>query len=236
MTQPAAETAFAGQVPPNLTCGFCRRPVQDVFYRAASRFACGSCAARVQAIGDRNVITRQALLMGAVAGTATAAVGAAAWAIITDSTHMELGIVASLIGFAVAKAIFTAAGKRRGRALQVLAVALSLAGILGGKFVLFGMQINRALTQLGQHFDLGRILSVLVGEIQKHPGNLFDPFDLVWIGIAVYAAWRLLALPQISVAGPYAYKPADGGDLQFQTLEPALTPAPPNAPPASGTQ
>jgi hypothetical protein len=228
--------AFAGQVPADLKCGFCRNPVQGVFYRTLSRFACAKCAGQVSGVVARNTITTDALLMAAAAGLATAIVCAIAWAVITDATHYELGIVASLIGYAVGKAVFAGAGKRRGRALQVLAVVLSLVGVLGGKFGLLGMQISRLLKQHGQEASFGHIATVLMKAMLTAPGDLFNAFDLVWIGIAVYAAWRLLQLPRITIAGPYAYQPAGGGDLQFQTVEPAQTPDAPGAPAASGSK
>jgi hypothetical protein len=235
MTQPAVETAFVGQVPANLACGFCRRPIQTVFYRAASRFACSTCANKVQAIVDRNVITPNALLTGAVAGAATAAICAAAWAIITESTHFKLGIIAALIGFAVGKAVYFGSGKRRGLALQLLAAALSILGCVAGELALIGIEVNHVLLAKGVQLSPGQTVQTVWGALQKSPGAFFDPFDLLWIAIAVFAAWRLLKLPTISIAGPYPYDPPPTGDLQFQTVEPAQSaPTQPPSPTSSG--
>jgi hypothetical protein len=48
---------------------------------------------------------------------------------------------------------------------------------------------------------------------------LRDPFDLLWMALAGWTAWRLCKAPKILMAGPYAYKPSSGG-MQFDTVEP----------------
>jgi hypothetical protein len=60
-----------------------------------------------------------------------------------------------------------------------------------------------------------------------NPGGVFEAFDLVWIGIAVYSGWRICRAPKVQLTGPF---PVPGSavpeGLQFQTVEPAASPPP----------
>jgi hypothetical protein len=214
-------TGFQGEVPANLQCGFCRRPIQGAFYRALNRFACAECAGKVQGVIDRNVFAPDAFAMAAVAGFLTAVAGAAAWAAIVHATHLALGIVAALIGVFVGKAVVRASGNRRGVALQWLAVVLAFVGVIGGKFALVCWWIADGLGVHGAAVTATAVWSDLAKQFQRDPRLFVQPFDLLWAGIAVFAAWRICRAPRITIAGPYRYAPATGTGLQFQTVEPA---------------
>ena len=109
VSQPLSTMAgFSGQVPANLQCGFCKKPIQNQFYRTMNRFACGKCAGEVQTVIDRNSLAAGPFANAAIAGLAVALACGAVWAGIVHSTHFEIGIVASFIGVAVAKAILFA--------------------------------------------------------------------------------------------------------------------------------
>lgn len=225
MTQAISQPpGFAGEVPPNLKCGFCRAPVQAQFYRALNRFACGACAAKMQAMIARNALTPEMLFRAAGLGILTAAACAVAWAATVHATHLELGIVASLIGVAVGKAVYFASGKRRGPALQWLAIALAVLGVVAGKLLLVGWWIADGIRADGQQATLSNIVTELRLRLQVAPATVFRPFDLLWIGIAAYAAWRLCRMPRVTVAGPYPYQPAAGAVMQFRTVEPTSPP------------
>ena len=220
MTQSAAySSGFKGEVPANLQCGFCRQPVENAFYRTLNRFACQKCAMQVKGVLDRNVAHPVGLLRGGLAGLAVAVVCAAVWAAIVHSSGYEIGIVASFIGVGVGKAVFAASGKRRGMPYQVTAALLSALGVLGGKFLLVGMQVNDILVD--KHLDASwpRILSFLSHAFVRDPSGVFRAFDLLWTGIAVYAAWRICKAPPITIAGPFPLPAPSAAPLQFDTVE-----------------
>jgi hypothetical protein len=62
------------------------------------------------------------------------------------------------------------------------------------------------------------------------PTLVFNGFDLLWMGIAVYAAWRICRAPIINIAGPFPISPRRNDGLQFHTVEPVAPPAPPEQP------
>jgi len=226
MMEPVIPTrAFAGDVPANLTCGFCKRPVQKQFYRTLNRFACTNCAAQVNTVIAKNSVTPESFLAGAGAGILAAIAGGAAWAAVVVITHWNIGILAAFIGVGVGKSVHFASGKRRNVALQWLCVALAVFGVAIGKFGIVGWEIMDRLTTDGKAVSIPKIIFVLLENI----GNIWQPFDLVWMGIAAYAAFRLCKPAAISMAGPYAYTPS-GSSLQFNTVEP-LQGVPPTNPP-----
>jgi hypothetical protein len=211
-------------VPANLSCGFCKRPIEKEFYRTLNRFACANCAGQVQGVIDKNIATPGFVIRAAIAGSVVALGCAIAWGFLTYSTHFEFGIVASFIGVAVAKTVVAAAGKRKGRAYQILAAILSILGIMGGKVILGCFYAHDVLLRHNLPADIASCLELLA----KHPTAILDPFDALWTGIAIYAAWRICQAPKITIVGPYAVPSGNSTGMQFQTMEPAA----PNTAPA----
>jgi len=209
-------------VPADLKCGFCQKPVQGEYYRTLNRFACTACAGQVQGVIDRNILPPPSFVRAATAGLLVSLTCAAAWAVIGHATHHEIGYVAWLSSIAVAKAVSAAAGKRRGTALQWLAAGLSVVGIIGGKIAL---AVWFTLDHYGKAVTLANAAAILQHAPIKDLMTLFGGYDLLWLGIAVYAAFRICKAPPITLAGPYPLVPQDAG-LQFETIEP-VTPAAP---------
>jgi hypothetical protein len=131
------------------------------------------------------------LVPAALAGLAAAVAGAVAWTIVVVVTDFELGIVAWAIGFAVGWAVALAAQGRRGLPLQVVAVVAALLGILLGKYGTFAYEVREALEELGAdvpaYWD-----SDLIDFFFEELDSVFGLFDLLWVGFAVFTAWRLL--------------------------------------------
>ncbi|MBV8782475.1 MAG: hypothetical protein JO353_13850 [Phycisphaerae bacterium] len=222
---------FPGELPAGLRCGFCNRPIEGQFFRTFKRFACVHCAAQAQDLIRRNAFDPAAFALGAAAGLLVAVVSAIAWAGIVAATQWEIGIVASFIGVLVGKAVYIASGQRRGIAYQWLCVVLSVLGVAGGKVALAGWALHNAAVAQNASLTPIQLLRGTFYFVTHDPQDVFRAFDLVWIGIAVYAAWRICRPLPIVIAGPYAYTSvAATGGLQFQTVEPASTPAPANPP------
>ena len=220
MTQSVqTQRAFAGDVPANLRCGFCGQPVQGQFYRAANRFTCENCAAQIQRAIGQNSVGPGTFLAAGVAGLATALAGGAVWAVTVHVTHWNIGYLAFFIGYAVGKVIHTVAGKARGVPLQWLAAILAGIGVEAGKVGLVVWGVVDALRGDGDPVTVSNVMQM----IRLNIDLLKQPFDLIWIAFAGFAAWRMCKPANISIAGPYQYKPANsgtGGGLQFDTVEP----------------
>ncbi len=215
----SSSTAFSGEVPANLQCGFCKAPIQGAFYRTFNRFACENCVKQISGVIEKNVAVPGPLLKASAAGLVVAAVCAAAWAAIVQITHYQIGIVASFIGVAVGKAVFIASDKRRGHAYQVIAALFSVVGILGGKLLLTGWQVADELSRQNLAATPIQIVRIVIKFTENDPSAVFNAFDLLWVGIAVYAAWRICKAPQITVAGPFPLNPTSTNPMQFDTVE-----------------
>jgi hypothetical protein len=199
--------------------------VQQQFYRTLNRFACSNCAAQVNTVIAKNSVTPESFLVGAGAGLVAAIAGGAVWAAVVHISNWNIGILAAFIGVGVGKAVHFASGKRRNVALQWLCAVLAVIGVAIGKLGIVGWAIADRLTANGETVSIPNVIVVLLRNI----GSIGEPFDLVWMGIAAYAAFRLCKPAAISMAGPYAYTPS-GASLQFNTVEPLQ-----NVPPANPT-
>lgn len=225
----SAARPSTGAVPENQQCGFCKNPIQKEFYRTLNRFACAGCAAQIRGVVERNVYDAVDFLKASAAGLLVSLACALAWAGITLATHLEIGIIASLIGVAVGKVVYITAGKRRGATYQGLAAFLAVVGIVVGKLLLRGWEFAEIITKHGRDPSLSRIILIFRNVLQTQPSLVFDGYDLLWIGIAIYAAWRLCKAPPITIVGPFPVVSSATRGLQFQSVEP-VSPHTPDAP------
>lgn len=133
---------------------------------------------------------RGAVLLPAVlAGLAAAVAGGIAWGLIVRFSEYELGIVAWGIGFVVGTAVVFAARGARGPQLQAVAVGASLVGILLGKYLSFAWVVQEMAAEEGVR--LGVFSGETVEIFRENLGSVFTLFDLLWIGLAVFTAWRI---------------------------------------------
>ena len=133
----------------------------------------------------------RALLPAALAGVAAAVVGGVVWGLIVKTTEYEVGFVAWGIGWLCGTAAVFGARGRRGLPLQVTAVAAALLGILVGKYLSFVWSFNDAAEEEGLPISLGLLSGDSFDLFTDREGGVWSWFDLLWIGLAVFTAWRL---------------------------------------------
>ena len=111
-----------------------------------------------------------ALLLPAVlAGLVAAIVGGVVWGLIVKWTDYEVGFVAWGIGFLVGVAIAAAARGARGLVLQ---------------------EVAERETQ--GFVEISVLSTDTVDLFLEELGTVFDWIDILWVGLAVYTAWRAL--------------------------------------------
>ncbi len=146
---------------------------------------------------------------GAVARATAAAVaagvaGAVVWGIVEVQTGYEIGIAAAAIGWLVGSAVLRATGGR-GLPFQAIAIVVSLAAIVLGKYIAFVYALRDAVRTVGG--DPGRV-TLWSGDVMHsfvdNRGVVFGGFDLLWAGFAIYGAFRILQAP---LAPPAAAPP-----------------------------
>jgi hypothetical protein len=139
------------------------------------------------------------LVPAVAAGLVAAIVGGAVWGLIVKITGYEVGIIAWGIGFVAGTAVVFATRGAKGPELQAIAVASALVGILIGKYLSFGFDVQDEADTLG--FSIGLFSSEMFRIFRENLSDVFGLFDLLWVGLAVVTAWRV---PQIVAAEPAA--------------------------------
>jgi hypothetical protein len=111
-----------------VVCAACQTPIETEYYDVNGNTCCGRCrlAAESAAETPEGIIP---LLTAGAFGLGAGIVGAAIYYAVIAIAHLEIGIVAVLIGYMVGYAVRKGARERGGFRFQVLAVALTYASV-----------------------------------------------------------------------------------------------------------
>ena len=137
------------------------------------------------------------LLPAVAAGLVAGVVGGVVWGLIVKISDYEFGIVAWGIGFVAGTAVVFASRGAKGPPLQVIAVVSALIGVLLGKYLSYAFVVQEEADKAG--VNLGLFSSQMFRFFREDLDNVFGLFDLLWIGLAVFTAWRV---PQFERAEP----------------------------------
>lgn len=126
-----------------------------------------------------------------LAGLAAAIAGAVVWGLIVRWSEYEVGFVAWGIGFVVGTAVVMGARNRRSLPLQVAAVVLALAGVVLGKYLAFVWSVNAGAEDAGIGVSLPLFSADTFELFADRESGVWSWFDLLWIGLAAYTAFRI---------------------------------------------
>jgi hypothetical protein len=129
------------------------------------------------------------LLPAIAAGVVAALVGGIVWGLIAKFSEYEIGIVAWGIGWVAGTAVVFATRGAKGVPLQVIAIVSSLAGIVLGKYLGYAFDIQEQADAAG--VSIGLFSSEMFDFFREDLEHVFGLFDLLWVGLAVFTAWRL---------------------------------------------
>jgi hypothetical protein len=124
-------TEAASSAPPSklaVICAGCQTSIETEYYDVNGNILCSRCRAAVESAAEtpRGVIP---LITAASFGLGAGVVGAAIYYAVIAIAHLEIGIVAILIGYMVGYGVRKGARGHGGRRFQVLAVALTYASV-----------------------------------------------------------------------------------------------------------
>ena len=130
-----------------------------------------------------------------LAAALAAALGAAAWALMVALTNHSIGFAAVGLGFLAGQLVHRFTGGERG-VFQAVAAALAVVvALVAGKYAAFAYLLHRD----AQHrFGAlgGRYYGYLSGHtwdlFHSHLSSEFSPFYLLWVGLGIAAAWRIV--------------------------------------------
>jgi hypothetical protein len=133
----------------------------------------------------RQMETEQSLLVGAVGGLVTAAIGAGLWATITVLTQYQIGWMAVGIGFLVGHAV-RLTGKGVHPSFGIMAACLGCLGCLAGNLLSTCIFVS-----LQESTPLGEVLAQLNPPlVMELMAATFSMVDLLFYGLAIYFAYR----------------------------------------------
>ena len=217
---------------PAVVCEFCQTSIDTEYYHVNGTTCCGGCRRRLESIAETPRGIAPLAAAGAF-GLGAGIVGAAIYYAVIAIMHLEIGIVAILIGYMVGRAVRKGARGRGGLRFQILAVALTYLSVALAYAPLVIREMRASGSQSQQasastsdarrpaeattgaapdarpapNFLLA--LAMLLAFILALPmlsvfGSL--PTSLisgVIIGFGMQQAWKMTAAPRLGFLGPY---------------------------------
>jgi hypothetical protein len=136
------QAEYATAAPAGPSCGVCKRPIDDAYFELNGKVVCATCRHRIEtALRGGSPLGRaiKALLLGSMAALA----GAILYYAIVRVTHLNIGLVAIVVGFMVGAAVRKGSANRGGLFYQLLAVFLTYTAI---GLMDFSLQLEAALS------------------------------------------------------------------------------------------
>jgi len=131
-------------------------------------------------------------LLGAfLLGIGAAAISCMVWYGIVVVTQWQVGYVAVAVGWLVANGVIYGAGRKRGMALQLLSVMITLLAMVASEYLivrhyLVEYLVEQGATDLPMLYSIDLMLELIVESIKA------DPLTLLFWGIA---GWEAFAIP-----------------------------------------
>lgn len=135
------------------------------------------------------------LIIAASIGSLIAAlIGGVLWGFLVNATGYEIGFMAWAVGVMCGFASMWSAKGRKGRAIQIIAIVSSLTGILIGKYVTFFYLLRDVV--VGKYgVDAASKVAILswkvVHSFITSVGAVVSWLDILWVGLAIFAAWEI---------------------------------------------
>ena len=142
------------------------------------------------------------LVPAIAAGVVAALVGGIVWGVIVKVSDYEVGFVAWGIGFVAGTAVVLATRGAKGPRLQTIAVVSALLGILLGKYLSYAFAVQEEAKSFGA--SIGLFSADMFRFFREDIDVVFGLFDLLWVGLAVFTAWRIAQVDEPEPALPAA--------------------------------
>ena len=168
----------------------------------------------VAALVQKEQFKSSALVPGAIGGLIGALIGGGVWAGIAVLTDYEIGIIAWGIGALCGFGTTMLAQNRKGVPLQVVAVLTSVVGIVLGKYFTFYSYFKDAMVEEYGAEEIAELSPLSVGVIQYFVDvlpQMASGYDVLWIVLAVYTAWKIPKASGITLNSPVQENPITPG-------------------------
>jgi hypothetical protein len=191
---PAADGA------PAVMCAGCQARLQAEYYEINGRPFCGDCRGKIEGVAEpaRGLLP---FAVAAIFGLGAAVAGAAIYYAVIAITHLEIGLVAILIGYMVGYAVRRGAGGRGGLRFQILAAVLTY-GAVGLAYapliVMSALAEQRAVHAIKVAIMIPLLPVLMV--IGSMPSGIITAL-IIFFGIR--QAMRMTAAPLLRISGPF---------------------------------
>lgn len=127
-------------------------------------------------------------LMALIGGLIGAVITGLIWATMVIELNAEIGFAAIGVGFITGYFASTFAQKQ-GVSIGIIAALCSLLGIFIGKYATFYMLLREEIPNIEPFAS--KTWQYFLDSAGNRQFGLFSPFDILWIFLAVSAAWRV---------------------------------------------
>lgn len=178
------------------TCVLCKAPIcgkcMELFEHNT---ICKTCNAGVLEEIAKTIATQKDIPMAILGGFIGAALGAVLWAAVVIISNYQVGYVAIAVGFFAGQGVAIAVSRRQAFFLQIISVIWAGLGCILGNLVIMIYFIVQNVRKDGgeiEYFDSRLWLVAL----EILPEMFKDPFNYLWIALAMYFSWRVSAPTQ----------------------------------------
>jgi hypothetical protein len=220
----------AEPIEPNVTdgsprCVVCKRPTGSSYFHAQGMVVCPGCAERIE--HGQQAPPAASLGKAALYGGGAALAGCLLYAAVAIILHVEIGLIAILVGYMVGRAIRHASEGRGGRPQQILAVALTYFAITTSYIPVFVYHavndskapvvqpqdaapaaVEKAPVNWGSAAAYLLMLAAVAPFLSLGSGGISGLIGLFIIFIGLQRAWRLTGRREIAITGPYPVEAA----------------------------
>lgn len=134
------------------------------------------------------------ILQGALGGLLGAVIGGIVWGLVVQFTEYESAYIAWGIGLLCGWAVGYFSFGSRGFIFQLIAIVSSIIGITIGKYYYVFVSMREIAQDYGPNYVAEIKLFSLdtLDFFLKSIGELLDAYDILFVGLAVFSAWRML--------------------------------------------
>jgi len=204
---------------PSRRCAVCKLPIPGSYFKAAGVDLCPGCAERIR-LGQQ-APPAHSLLKAALYGVGAAIAGCAIYATVAIAVHIELALIAILIGYMVGRAVRYGSQGLGGRPQQILALLLTYFAITFSYVVVAGYALSQQHAPAAQHSASAQagpptqtmspgvavatlvVLAAAAPFLQLQHSGAGGLLSLLIIFFGLQRAWRLTGRRQLDIFGPY---------------------------------
>ncbi len=203
-------------------CAACKQPIRSTYFQIMGKDACERCAAHIQS--QQQTPSAHSLLKAALYGGGAAIAGCVMYALVAILVHLELALLAILIGYMVGKAVRHGSNGLGGRPQQILAVLLTYFAITFSYLAVFvyhtiqtraatahaaaaanpASPVPARATNLPRLIGMIVLLATIAPFLTLSANVVSGAISLFIIFVGLRRAWALTGRTQLEVFGPYS--------------------------------